>query len=131
MNEQQRTQEEEGKRRTFAIKQAKKEIKENWLLKALFLTKGLRVRYWKRDDVFRLQYTPIWWNPVFIFITLFSIIFSPFICFANQTNFVQFIKETLFLFVMAFGDKGIAYEEDNSFVEILKIDNLISNNNKP
>lgn len=31
---------------------------------------------------------------------------------------------------MAFGDKGIAYEEDNSFVEILKIDNLISNNNK-
>lgn len=51
MNEQQRTQEEEGKRRTFAIEQAKKEIKENWLLKTLFLTKGLRVRYWKRDDV--------------------------------------------------------------------------------
>lgn len=124
MNEQQRTPEEEEKRRSFAIAQAKKEIKENWLLKALFLTKGLRIRYWKRDDIFRLQYNPIWWNPVFIFVTLFSLIFSPFICFANQINFVQFIKETLFLFMISFGDKGIKYEEDKAFVEILKIDKL-------
>lgn len=123
-NEPQKTPEEVEKRKAFAIEQAKQEINENWLLKSLFLTKGLRIRYWKKDEAFKLQYYPIWWNPVFILVTLFSLIFSPFICFANQINIVQFIKETLFLFMISFGDKGIEYEEDKAFVEILEIRKL-------